>query len=84
MSTKPSTLAELFDYFSDEDLAEVIGSSFATARQLRYRNSLPINYWPDILRAAPDFGLRGLTTDDLLAICPKRKKPKPLSRKRAA
>ncbi len=48
-----------------------------TARGWAARNSIPQEYWADLILAAERRGIRGITCDRLLSLAPGRRDQKP-------
>lgn len=64
----PQTFRDLINQVGVRTLAAVIGASPKHVGIMRRRNSVPFDYWPALLSAAPRIGLRGLTWDHLIAM----------------
>jgi hypothetical protein len=63
------TVADLIDEFGGSTkFAAVIGKGPSTASEMKRRQSIPVEYWPSIIRAAPSAGIEGLTTDELVRL----------------
>lgn len=46
--------------------AAVIGKNPSTASEIKRRGSIPVEYWPAIVRAAAEAGVEGVTNDMLV------------------
>jgi len=63
------TVADLIDKFGGSTkFAAVIGKGPSTASEMKRRQSIPVEYWPTIIRAAPEAGVDGLTTDEMVRL----------------
>ena len=63
------TVADLIDQFGGSTkFAAVIGKGPSTASEMKRRQSIPVEYWPTIIRAAEGAGIAGLTTDELVRL----------------
>lgn len=63
------TVSDLIDRFGgNTKFAAVIGKNPSTASEMKRRGSIPVEYWPAIVRAAPDFGIDGITADRLVEL----------------
>ena len=51
---------ELIDAFGAVPLAKILGLPDTHVRTMKTRGSIPPEYWPAIINAAPTAGIRGL------------------------
>lgn len=50
------------------DFGRDIGIKPSHAQTIRVRGSIPVEYWPAIIRAAAERGIEGVTADSLMAL----------------
>jgi hypothetical protein len=64
--TTPRTVSELIDAFGGPtEFAKVIDKNPSTASEMKRSGSIRISYWPMIVRAAPNCGIRGVTLESI-------------------
>jgi len=64
-----------------EQLADAISVPRATAYSWKYRDSIPSEYWRDIVRIAREMGIRGVSLPALKRIAEQRGEERRLSRR---
>lgn len=63
------TVSDLIDKFGGSTkFAAVIGKGPSTASEMKRRQSIPVEYWPAIIRAASAAGIADLTTDEMVRL----------------
>lgn len=61
------TVEKIFnDFGGPTKLGRAIGVAPSTASEMKRRASIPVDYWPKLVAAAPDHGVEGLTNDKLV------------------
>ena len=64
-----NTIPDLIDAFGgNTKFGAVIGKNGSTASEMKRRGSIPIEYWPAIIRAANERGFIGIDNDKLVAL----------------
>lgn len=64
-----NSVAILIDRFGGNTrFAEIIGKAPSTASEMKRRRSIPVDYWPAIIAAAPAYGIEGLDSEFLMKI----------------
>lgn len=63
------TIGDLISAFDgNTKFAAIIGKNASTASEMKRRNSIPIEYWPRIIKAAREMGIEGVSNDTLVAL----------------
>jgi len=69
MQNMPETVPKLIDAFGGPTaFARVIGKGASTASEMKRNRSIPVDYWPAIIAAAGEAGIRGVTAERLMQI----------------
>lgn len=68
------SFASLIGAIGAPHLVASLGLPYQTVAGWKRRNSIPTDYWPDVIRAAGSAGI-DLSETDLLRLRPKRKLP---------
>jgi len=64
-----NSVANLIDSFGGNSrFAEIIGKGPSTVSEMKRRRSIPVDYWPAIIAAAPGHGVEGLDSEFLMKI----------------
>lgn len=70
------TFRDIFDAFGGPTkLAEVIGVKPFHAQTMKTRGSIPLAYWPALIKAAEERGIQGVTYESLTMMAANRKGP---------
>lgn len=63
------TIGDLIDTFGGSTkFAVVIGKNPSTASEMKRRNSVPVEYWPTVIKAAKAQGVKGVTLEKLVEL----------------
>lgn len=61
------TISDIIDAFGGNTrFAELIGKKPSTASEMKRRGSIPVEYWPTLIRAAEGAGIQGITSERLM------------------
>ncbi len=67
MTEAPKTIEALFDAFGTiVNFSESVGCGYEAARQMRRRNSIPVKFWPAVVRASIAVDIEGVSYDALV------------------
>lgn len=67
--TKIETVDDVFTAFGGPAVVmRILDLKRSTATEIKRRGSIPVEYWPGLIEAAPRYGISGLTSDKLLQI----------------
>ncbi len=60
---------ELFEKFGGPTkVAQILGVGFTTASEMKRRGSIPVRYWPMLVDACRDRGIKGVTYETLVKL----------------
>jgi hypothetical protein len=63
---EPKTISELIDAFGGpSEFAKVIDKNPSTASEMKRTGSIRVHYWPAIVAAARERGIKGVTMESL-------------------
>lgn len=63
------TVSDLIDSFGGNTrFGAVIGKAASTASEMKRRGSIPVEYWPAVVREARRLGIPGVTNDKLVEL----------------
>jgi len=63
------TIQKIFsDFGGPTKLGRAIGVAPSTASEMKRRASIPVDYWPKLVSAAPSCGVTGLTYEKLVQV----------------
>lgn len=64
-----NTVEDVFTQFKGTSaFAGALGLNLSTASEMRRRSSIPVRYWPKLVDAARERGIRGVSYDVLVAM----------------
>ncbi len=63
-----NTFADVIDAFGPGEMATILGVKPQRVYTMRFRNSIPVDHWSVLVKAAPDAGVDGLTLELLAKI----------------
>lgn len=70
MSDSITDVPTLIDAFGgNAAVAKIIGKGASTVSEMRRSQSIKVRYWPALIEAAKERGLRGVNTERLMRVC---------------
>lgn len=75
--TNMHTIRDLITQFGGcTKFGELIGKRASTASEMKRRNSIPVEYWPTVVKAAQEKGVKGVSLEKLVEMHLRPRAPK--------
>jgi hypothetical protein len=70
MADLPNDVPALIDALGgNAAVARIIGKGPSTVSEMRRSNSISVRYWPALIEAARELGVRGINSERMMRIC---------------